>query len=124
MANIKKIKLSDGSIYSIFDQGALRLDPTTNKIITGVGPVDEAILDGHLSITEIDDVPLAQVQYKVLVSPVIGTKTDPDTGETKPIYGRVQIQDIRQVLKNLGLITAKVENNVLDLAVVDFTGSI
>lgn len=120
MGNIKKIKLSNGDIYSIFDQGALRLDPTTKKIITGVGPVDEAILDGHLSITEIDDVPLAQVQYKVLVSPVIGT--DASTG--KPIYGEVQTQDIRQVLKNLGLLTARLDDNVLRLEVVDFDGSI
>lgn len=106
---IKKIKLSNGNIYSIFDQGALRLDPTTNKIITGVGIVDEAILDGHLSITEIDDVPLADVQYPVLV---------------QAANGEIKQQDIRQVLKNLGLITAKVENDILNLAVVDFTGSI
>jgi hypothetical protein len=118
--NIRKIQLSNGSVYTIFDQGALRLDPTTKKIITGVGPVDEAILNGHLSITTIDDVPLAQVQYKVLVSPVIGT--DASTG--KPIYGQVQTQDIRQVLKNLGLITAQVEGTTLDLEVVDFEGSI
>jgi hypothetical protein len=107
--NIKKIKLSNGDIYAIFDQGALRLDPTTNKIITGVGVVDTAILDGHLSITEIDDVPLADVQYKVLV---------------QGANGEIKQQDLRQVLKNLGLITAKVENNILDLAVVDFNGSI
>ena len=105
--NIKKVKLSDGKIYSIFDEGALRLDPTTKKILTGNTVVDEAILDGHLSIIEIDDVPLAQVQAKVLVQ-------DATSGEIKQ-------QDIRQVLKNLGLITAKVENNILDLAVVDFS---
>lgn len=104
---IKKIKLSDERIYSIFDEGALRLDPTTKKILTGNTVVDEAILDGHLSIIEIDDVPLAQVQAKVLVQ-------DATSGEIKQ-------QDIRQVLKNLGLITAKVENNILDLAVVDFS---
>lgn len=107
--NIKKIKLSNGSIYSIFDQGALRLEPNTNKIITGVGAVDRAILDGHLSITEIDDVPLANVQYDVLV---------------QMANGEIKKQDLRQVLKNLGLITAKVEGSVLDLAVIDFEGSI
>lgn len=106
--NIKKIKLSNGSIYSIFDQGALRLSPE-NKIITGVGAVDRAILDGHLSITEIDDVPLADVQYDVLV---------------QMANGEIKKQDLRQVLKNLGLITAKVEGSVLDLAVIDFEGSI
>ena len=107
--NIKKIKLSNGNIYSIFDQGALRLDTTTNKIITGVGVVDEAILDGHLSITEIDDVPLAQVQYPVLI---------------QGANGEIKQQDIRQVLKNLGLITARMDEEVLRLEVLDFDGSI
>lgn len=109
VGNIKKITLSNGSTYAIFDQGALRLDPTTNKIITGVGVVDEAILDGHLSITEIDDVPLADVQYPVLV---------------QGANGEIKQQDIRQVLKNLGLITANVQNEILNLEVVDFTGSV
>ena len=109
--NIKKIKLSDGHIYSIFDQGALRLDPTTNKIITGVGPVDEAILDGHLSITEIDDVPLAQVQYKVLV---------------QGANGEVKQEDLRYVLAKLGLVNGwEVDNNgTLELTYFDFSGSL
>jgi len=117
---IKKVKLSNGAIYSIFDQDALRLDPDTNIIITGVDPVDEAILDGHLSITEINDVPLAQVQFPVLVqTPVIR-----DEHGNYVSGGDIKKQDIRQVLKNLGLITAKVENDILNLAVVDFPGSI
>lgn len=56
MANIKKIKLSDGSVYSIFDEGALRLNDE-GKLITGNGMVDSLILDG-LYIVEIDDVPV------------------------------------------------------------------
>lgn len=56
MANIKKIKLSDGSVYSIFDEGALRLNDE-GKLITGNGTVDSLILDG-LYIVEIDDVPV------------------------------------------------------------------
>lgn len=56
MANIKKIKLSDGSVYSIFDEGALRLNGE-GKLITGNQVVDALILDG-LYITEVDDIPL------------------------------------------------------------------
>ncbi|MBO7691892.1 MAG: hypothetical protein J6T10_04565 [Methanobrevibacter sp.] len=107
--NIKKVKLSDGKIYSIFDEGALRLDPTTKKILTGSTVVDEAILDGHLSIVEIDDVPLANVQMKVLV---------------QGANGEIKQQDIRQVLKNLGLITASVTDGTLNLEVFDFNGSV
>lgn len=44
MANIKKIKLSDGSVYSIFDEGALRLDPESNKLLTGNQVVDNVLL--------------------------------------------------------------------------------
>lgn len=54
MANIKKIKLSDGSVYSIFDEGALRLNDE-GKLVTGNKIVDALILDG-LYIIEIDDV--------------------------------------------------------------------
>lgn len=58
MANIKKIKLSNGDIYSIFDEGALRLDSVTHKLITGNSIVDQVILDGDLYITEVDDTPI------------------------------------------------------------------
>ena len=95
MGNIKKIKLSNGDIYTIFDQDALRLDPTTKKIITGVGPVDEAILDGHLFITEIDEIPLADTTYQVLVQ---GTN------------GEIQYEDIRTVLSKLGQLVSGWEN--------------
>lgn len=56
MANIKKIKLSDGSVYSIFDEGALRLN-NEGKLITGDKEINELILNG-LYITEVDGVPL------------------------------------------------------------------
>ena len=58
MANIKKIKLSNGDIYSIFDEGALRLDDITHKLITGNTIVDQVLLDGDLYIAEVDDIPV------------------------------------------------------------------
>ena len=58
MANIKKIKLSDGSVYSIFDEGALRLN-SEGKLITGNDIVDSLILSvKELYIAEVDDVPV------------------------------------------------------------------
>lgn len=99
MANIKKIKLSNGQVYSIFDEGALRLN-ADNVICTGNTVVDEAILDGHLSISEIDDIPLAQSSEIVLVP-------GPN--------GIIKQQNIRQVLRDLGCITANVENEILNL---------
>ena len=57
MANIKMIKLSDGSVYSIFDAGAIRLNDA-GKLVTGNKIVDKIILEGSLYITEIDNVPV------------------------------------------------------------------
>ena len=59
MANIKKIKLSDGSVYSIFDEGALRLN-NEGKLVTGNIVVDEIIVNKDLYIIEIDDLPVDQ----------------------------------------------------------------
>ena len=113
------IKLSNGVTYSIYDEGALRLDSNHN-LITGNTVVDDIIIKQGFRITHIDDVALADVQTKVLVAQQIGT--DDTTG--KAIYGYIKQQDIRQVLKNLGLITAEVEGTTLNLMVVDFNGSV
>lgn len=55
---IRKIRLTDGSVYSIFDEGAIRLN-ANGVLITGNAIVDKVILDGHLSIMEIDDMDVA-----------------------------------------------------------------
>lgn len=54
---IKKIKLNDGSVYAIFDEGSLRLNDN-NVLITGNDTVDNVIINGSLQITEIDDIPV------------------------------------------------------------------
>lgn len=96
---IKKIKLSNGSVYSIFDEGALRLN--SDKVIcTGNTVVDEAILQGHLSITEIDDIPLENITEDILV-------TDSN--------GKIYKENIRQVLREIGCITADVDDEILIL---------
>lgn len=91
--NIKKIKLSDGNIYSIFDNGALRLNEN-HILITGNEIVDEVILQGHLYITEIDDVPVEDSIDNVLVQ-------DTTTGE-------VLKRSVNYVLKDIGGFSASV----------------
>lgn len=97
MANIKKIKLSDGSVYSIFDEGALRLDQNTNKLITGNTIVDKILLDGDLFISEIDDVPIEQAINNVLVQ-------DSATGQIKK-------RSTDKLLEDIGGISYKIDND-------------
>ena len=85
MANIKKIKLSNGDIYSIFDEGALRLDSTTHKLITGNTLVDQVILDGDLYITEVDD---------IAVDPTNVLVWDSTTGQIKKRSTDYLLEDI------------------------------
>ena len=96
MANIKKIKLSDGSVYSIFDEGALRLDPKSNKLLTGNQVVDNVIIEGSLSILEIDDVPLDAAIDNVLVQ-------DATTGQIKK-------RSTDKLLEDIGGISYSIDN--------------
>lgn len=96
MANIKKIKLSDGSVYSIFDEGALRLDPESNKLLTGNQIVDNVIIEGNLSILEIDDVPLDAAIDNVLVQ-------DATTGQIKK-------RSTDKLLEDIGGISYSIDN--------------
>lgn len=63
---IKKIKLNDGQVYSIFDNGALRLSDD-NKLITGNEVVDQVIFNNNLYITEIDDVAVADYSNLLVI---------------------------------------------------------
>lgn len=83
---IKKIKLSNGSVYSIFDEGSLHLNEN-NVLVTGNTIVDEAILQGHFYITEIDDIPVTQSIDNVLVQ-------DSTTGEIKKRTTDKLLEDI------------------------------
>ena len=96
MANIKKIKLSDGSVYSIFDEGALRLDPESNKLLTGNQVVDNVIIAGNLAILEIDDVPLDAAIDNVLVQ-------DATTGQIKK-------RSTDKLLEDIGGISYSIDN--------------
>lgn len=97
MAEIKKIKLSDGSIYAIFDEGALRLNEN-NILITGNQIVDAVIIKSGLSILEIDDIPIEQSIDNVLVQ---DTKT-----------GRIKKRAANQLLADIGGYSCKVQDEV------------
>lgn len=96
MARIKKIKLEGGQIYSIFDEGALRLNDQ-GILITGNDVVDKVILDGHLSIISVDDVPVNNSITNVLVQ-------DTTTGDIKK-------RSTNQLLEDIGGYTCKVSDN-------------
>lgn len=102
MANIKKIKLSNGEIYSIFDNGALRLN-AQNQLICGNSIVDELIIKGGLSITEIDDVPVTDSINNVLVQ-------DASTG-------KIMKRSTDALLEDIGGYSCKYDNGVLSLQV-------
>ena len=94
MAEIRKVKLSDGSIYSFFDEGAFRLNEN-NILITGNNLVDEVILQGSLYITEIDDVPIEHSIENVLVQ--------------NTSNGLIQKRSVNKLLEDIGGISCKVD---------------
>ena len=90
---IKKIKLSNGSVYSIFDEGSLHLN-SNNILITGNSIVDEVILEGNLYITEVDDIPVTSNIDNVLVQ-------DSVTGEIKKRSTDYLLEDIGGISYNM-----------------------
>ena len=88
MANkIRKIKLANGQVYGIFDEGAIRLN-SDGILVTGNEMVDEMILNGHLYITEIDDVPVDEEITNVLTQ--------------NTVTGQIKKRDTDLLLKDIG----------------------
>lgn len=98
---IKKIKLSNGQIYSIFDEGALRLD-SENRLITGNTLVDKVIIEGNLSIAEVDDVPVGTNIDNVMVAYNVGTSD-------APVY-QVKKRSTDELLKDIGGISYSMDD--------------
>lgn len=73
---IRKIKLSDGFTYTVYDANACRIDPATGKLLTGDAVIDEIILTKHLSIEKIDDMDVPT--DNVLVAVNKGTTQEPE----------------------------------------------
>ena len=86
LPRIKRIKLSNGQTYSIFDQGALRLNEN-HQLVTGNAIVDNVIIQQGLHITLVDDVPVEESIENVLVQ-------DPQTGEIKKRDTDILLEDI------------------------------
>ena len=99
---IKKVKLSDGSIYSFFDNGALHLNEN-NVLITGSKVVDRVIIQKNLTIIEIDDVPIEQAIDNVLVQ-------DKTTG-------RIMKRSTDQLLADIGGVSCEVENSTFSVKI-------
>lgn len=99
---IKKVKLSDGSVYSFFDNGALRLNEN-NILITGNNVVDQVIIQKNLTIIEIDDVPIEQTIDNVLVQ-------DKTTG-------RIMKRSTDQLLADIGGISCSVEGSTFSVKI-------
>ena len=99
---IKKVKLSDGSVYSFFDNGALRLNEN-NILITGNDVVDQVIIQKNLTIIEIDDVPIEQAIDNVLVQ-------DKTTG-------RIMKRSTDQLLADIGGVSCKVEGSTFSVKI-------
>ena len=99
---IKKVKLSDGSIYSFFDNSALRLNEN-NILITGSKVVDRVIIQKNLTIIEIDDVPIEQAIDNVLVQ-------DKATG-------RIMKRSTDQLLADIGGVSCEVEDSTFSVKI-------
>lgn len=99
---IKKVKLSDGSVYAFFDNGALRLNEN-NILVTGDEVVDQVIIQKNLIIIEIDNVPVEQAIDNVLVQ-------DKTTG-------RIMKRSTDQLLADIGGISCEVENSTFSVKI-------
>ena len=99
---IKKVKLSDGSVYAFFDNGALRLNEN-NILVTGDEVVDQVIIQKNLTIIEIDNVPVEQAIDNVLVQ-------DKTTG-------RIMKRSTDQLLADIGGISCEVENSTFSVKI-------
>lgn len=99
---IKKVKLSDGSVYAFFDNGALRLNEN-NILVTGDEVVDRVIIQKNLIIIEIDNVPVEQAIDNVLVQ-------DKTTG-------RIMKRSTDQLLADIGGVSCEVEDSTFSVKI-------
>lgn len=86
MAKITKVKLSNGQIYSFFDKDAIRLNEQ-GILVVGDQVVDDVIINGNLSVIEIDDIPVDKYIDNVLTQ-------DPITKQIKKRSTDILLEDI------------------------------
>ena len=107
MPNIRTIRLSDGQVYAVYDPLALHIDANGN-ILTDHPAIDAIILNGHLKITEIDDVPVSSSIDNVLVAYNVGTAA-------APVY-EVRKRDTDQLLEDIGGYSCAVDTSTNTLS--------
>ena len=114
MANIKKIKLSDGTVYNIVDAGALRVDEY-GRILTPNPTLNQIIINNNLDIVEINEVPIADAIDNLLtVEEVTINKGTPDEIKTQ----RVKKRNVKYILEDIGgQVQVDTQGSVLELKV-------
>lgn len=107
MANIKKIKLSDGTVYNIVDAGALKVDEQ-GRILTPNATLNQIIISKHLEIVEIDGVPIEQD-----IDTLLTLKYNTITGAYT-----VKKRDTKYILEDIGgQVQVDSDKNILELKV-------
>lgn len=84
VGRIRRIELTNGDVYTIFDEGAIRQN-AQGVLVTGNDIVDDAILNGHFYIRSIDYI-------NVAVDNVL--TQDSSTGEIKKRDADKLLEDI------------------------------
>lgn len=97
MANgrIRTIKLSDGQVYTVFDNLALHLGPN-NEILCGDETVDRIVIGGYATIESIDDVP---------------PEIEIDNVLTQANSGEIKKRSTNYLLKDIGGYSLSIDNN-------------
>lgn len=104
MANIKTIKLSDGSVYSIFDNGALRLNEQ-GYLITGNSVVDKKITCEGIYIIEVDEEPIDNTINNLVTAVQVNGRWE------------FKRRSVDKVLEDIGGTSSTVKDGVLTLKI-------
>ena len=104
MANIKTIKLSDGSVYSIFDNGALRLNEQ-GYLITGNSVVDQSITCEGVYIIEVDEEPIENTINNLITAVQVNGRWE------------LKRRSVDKILEDIGGTSSTVKDGVLTLKI-------
>lgn len=108
MKKIRKIKLSNGKVYSIFDENGIHVDPISHKIISGNPVIDTIILDND----------------SIFISEIDGVVLESDFVVYNPNTGQINYRSKDKVLKDIGGTAYEVDTQqgTLKLQVGKFEG--
>ena len=100
---ISKVKLSNGQVYSFFDNDALHLHEG-DTLVVGNAVIDNLIINEHLSILEINDMSIEEFldEHSYVVT-------------YNELSKQLKKRSSNNFLADIGGYSAKVEDNVLSL---------